>query len=449
MDIPLWLKIVLQLLFQAFLIFLNAVFACAEIAVIEVKGAKLDKLCDDGNKKAKKLRRLADNPSRFLATIQVAITLAGFLGSAFAAESFSTYIIDGLKKGVPTLFPRWEGLIDTVSVILITLILSYFTLIFGELVPKRLAMNKPEKIALGITGLVRFISVAFKPLVSLLSVSTNGVLRILGVNPNEAEGEASEDEIRMMADASSEAGVIDEEENQMIQNVFEFNDKTVGEIATHRTELTVLHEEDSDEEWENIILSQYHTYYPVCGESIDSVTGILSAEKYLRLKNRTRENVLAKAVSKPKFVADVMKADVLFKDMKKDRSRIAIVVDEYGGTYGVISMNDLIEQIVGELDETENVGEIVKSNEGYIISGGADREDVTELFDIDSDSDSATIGGWVMEKLEKIPEVGDEVEAEGIKVKVTKADDKRVLEVYAEKLPEPEDDDDGEEDKDE
>ena len=275
------------------------------------------------------------------------------------------------------------------------------------------------------------------------------VLRLLGINPDDEEEEASEDEIRMMADASSEAGVIDEEENQMIQNVFEFNDKTVGEIATHRTELTVLHEEDSDDEWENIILSQYHTYYPVCGENIDEVTGILNAEKYLRLKNRTRENVLAKAVVKPKFVADVMKADALFKEMKQDKSRIAVVVDEYGGTYGVISMNDLIEQIVGELDESESDGDIVEADEGYIIAGDADREDVAELFDIDSDSDSATIGGWVMEKLEKIPEVGDEVEAEGIKVKVTKADDKRVLEVYAEKLPEPEDDEDGEEDKEE
>jgi len=449
MDIPLWLKIVFQLLLQAFLIFLNAVFACAEIAVIEVKGTKLDRLCEDGNKKAKKLRRLADNPSRFLATIQVAITLAGFLGSALAADTFSAYILDGIAKASPAFAARWGGLIDTVSVIIITLILSYFTLIFGELVPKRLAMNKPEKIALGVTGLIRFISVAFKPLVSLLSVSTNGVLRLLGVNPDEEDEEASEDEIRMMADASSEAGVIDEDENQMIQNVFEFNDKTVGEIATHRTELTVLHESDSDEDWENIILSQYHTYYPVCGENIDEVTGILNSEKYLRLKNRTRENVLAKAVSKPKFVADVMKADVLFKEMKKDKSRIAVVVDEYGGTYGVISMNDLIEQIVGELDETESVGDIVEADEGYIISGGADRESIDDLFDVDTGSDSATIGGWVMEKLEKIPEVGDEVEAEGIKVKVTKADDKRVLEVYAEKLPEPEDDEDGEEDKDE
>jgi len=449
MDIPLWLQIVLQLLLQALLIFLNAVFACAEIAVIEVKGAKLDKLCDDGNKKAKKLRRLADNPSRFLATIQVAITLAGFLGSALAADTFSAYILDGITKSAPEFAARWGGLIDTVSVILITLILSYFTLVFGELVPKRLAMNKPEKIALGITGLVRFISVAFKPLVSLLSVSTNGVLRLLGINPDEEEEEASEDEIRMMADASSEAGVIDEEENQMIQNVFEFNDKTVGEIATHRTELSVLHEADSDEEWENIILGQYHTYYPVCGENIDEITGILNAEKYLRLKNRTRENVLAKAVSKPKFVADVMKADVLFKEMKKDKSRIAVVVDEYGGTYGVISMNDLIEQIVGELDESESDGDIVEANEGYIIAGDADRESVDELFDVDTGSDSATIGGWVMEKLEKIPEVGDEVEAEGIKVKVTKADDKRVLEVYAEKLPDPDDDEDGEEDKEE
>ncbi len=442
MDIPLWLQIVLQLLLQVVLIFLNAVFACAEIAVIEIKGTKLDRLVEEGNKKAKRLRKLADDSSRFLATIQVAITLSGFLASAFAAENFSGHIVNALSGKLGNI-P--DGVIDTVSVILITIILSYFTLVFGELVPKRLAMKKSEKIALGLTGTVRFIATAFRPLVWLLTASTNGVLKLLGVDPDEEESDVSEEDIRMLADEGSETGAIDEDENQMIQNVFEFNDKTVGEIATHRTELVILHEEDSDELWERTVVSQIHTFYPICGENIDEITGILNAEKYLRLKNRTRENVLAKAVMKPKFVADVMKADTLFKEMKQEHSRIAVVVDEYGGTHGIISMNDLIEQIVGDLEESAADDDIVESNEGYIISGAADRDDALELFDVDTDSDSATIGGWVMEKLEKIPEVGDEVEADGIKVKVTKADDKRVLEVYAEKLPKTEDEDDSEE----
>ncbi len=442
MDLPLWLQIAFQVLLQIFLIILNAIFACAEIAVIEIKGTKLDKLAEDGNKRAKRLRKLADPPARFLATIQVAITLSGFLASAFAAENFSGYIVAWLAKGN---LEKHAEIIDTVSVIVITLILSYITLIFGELVPKRLAMKNPEKVALGLSGIVIWVAKVFKPLVLLLTVSTNCVLRMFKIDPNEDESDVSEEDIRMLADAGSEMGIIDEDENEIIQNIFEFDDKTVGEIATHRTEMVVLWEEDGDEEWEKTVANQIFSYYPICSDNLDNVTGILNAERYLRLKNRSRENVLAKAVIKPNFVTEMMKADVLFREMKKGNfdSTIAIVVDEYGGTHGVITMTDLIEEIVGDLDETEDEKDIVRSGEGYIISGQTDRRDLDELFDIETDSESSTIGGWVMEQLEKIPETGDELEADGIKVTVTKADDKRVIELYAEKLPAESEDEDG------
>ena len=438
MPIPLWLLITLQVLLQLVLILLNAIFACAEIAVIETKGTKLDKLSEEGNKRAKRLKKLTDNPAKFLATIQVAITLAGFLGSAFAAENFSIYIVNALdgKIGLS------RDVLNTLSVILITIVLSYLTLIFGELVPKRLAMKKSEKIALGLSGTINFIAVIFKPLVWLLTASTNCILRMMHINPNEDDSNVSEEDIRMLADAGSEQGIIDEEENKMIQNVFEFDDITVGEIATHRTEMTVLWEEDPDADWEKTIKENSFSYFPVCGDDIDHITGMLDANKYLRLSDRSRKQVVKHAVVKPKFVAQAMKADVLFREMKQDQCTIVVVVDEYGGTYGIVTLNDLIEQIVGDLDENADAGEIVKSGEGYKISGQADREDIDELFDVDTGSDSATIGGWVMEKLEKIPEAGDEIEADGIKVTVTKADDKRVIEVYAEKLPEPVDEDD-------
>ncbi len=439
----LWLTIVLQVLLQVVLIALNAVFACAEIAVIETKGPKLDKLADEGNKRAKKLKKLTDNPARFLATIQVAITLSGFLASAFAAENFSIYIVNWLGENGKKLAS--DDIINTVSVILITIILSYFTLVFGELVPKRLAMKKSEGIALKVAGPVNFIAVCFRPLVWFLTVSTNAVLRMMKINPHEEDAEVSEEDIRMMADAGSEMGVINAEENEMIQNVFEFDDITADELSTHRTEMTVLWVEDDDKAWEDTIYGDSHHYYPVCGSGIDDVVGVLDANKYLRLRDRTRKNVMKNAVSAPFFVAQVMKADSLFREMKRNRAGIAIVVDEYGGTFGLVTINDLIQQIVGDLDETEDEGEIVSSGEGYIIAGSADRDDVDELFDIETESDSTTIGGLVMEKLEKIPEAGDEVEVEGIRVTVTKADDKRVLEVYAEKLPESTE----EEDKDE
>ncbi len=438
-DIPLWLQIVFQVLLQVVLIALNAVFACAEIAVIETKGPKLDKLADEGNRRAKRIIKLTDNPARFLATIQVAITLSGFLASAFAAENFSIYIVNWLGENGLKLAS--DDVINTVSVVLITIILSYFTLIFGELVPKRLAMKKPEAIALKLSGTVNFIAVCFRPLVGLLTVSTNGVLRMLKVNPHEEEAEVSEEEIRMMADAGSEMGIINAEENEMIQNVFEFDDIAVDEITTHRTEMTVLWVEDDDKAWENSVYGDTHSFYPVCRDGLDDVVGILDANKYLRLRDRSRKNVMKHAVASPYFVAQSMKADSLFREMKRNRVSIAIVVDEYGGTFGLVTINDLIEQIVGDLDETEDDGDIVSSGEGYIIAGSADRDDIDELFDIETESDSATIGGLVMEKLEKIPEAGDEVEVEGVRVTVTKADDKRVLEVYAEKLPETDEED--------
>ncbi len=427
----------LQILIQIGLIALNAIFACAEIAVIEAKGPRLDKLAEDGNKRARKLKRLSDNPAKFLATIQVAITLAGFLGSAFAAEGFGEMIATALEGRVPLS----RATLNTLSVIVVTVILSFITLIFGELVPKRLAMKKAESIALGLTGIIRFISVIFAPLVGLLTVSTNGVLRLLRINPHEDDDKMSEEDIRMLADASSEKGVIDEETNEIIQNVFEFDDITVGEIATHRTELKVLYLEDSDEEWFSTVRDNVHTYYPICDEDIDHVVGMLDEEVYLRLADRSRENVMRQAVIAPHYVTQVMKTDALFREMKREHSNIVIVVDEYGGTYGLVTMNDLIQQIVGDFDEQEVDADVTVSGEGFLISGSAEREKIDDLFDVETGTDSATVSGWVMEQLEKIPEEGDEVISDGVKLKVTKADDKRVLEVYAEKLPQEEEKD--------
>lgn len=429
MEIPLWLTILLQILLQLVLIMLNAIFACAEIAVIETKGAKLDSLADSGNKRARRLKRLTDQPAKFLATIQVAITLSGFLGSAFASDNFSVYIVEGLRGKTPLS----DGAVKTISVIVITIILSYITLIFGELVPKRLAMKNAESISLGLSGTINFIAVCFKPLVWLLTVSTNAVLRMLGIDPDSEEDAVSEEDIRLMADAGSENGTIDESENEMIQNIFEFDDITVGEISTHRTEMTVLWREDTDEDWERTIREEMHSYYPICDENIDTVVGILNAKKYLRLSDRSRATVMASAVEKPRFATEVMKADALFRDMKRRRYTVAIIVDEYGGTSGLVTLNDLIEQIVGDLDESADDGEVKRQGGGYLISGLAERECVDELFDIETESDSATVGGWVMEQLEKIPRAGDELEHDGVKIKVSKADDKRVIEIYAEK----------------
>ncbi len=334
------------LLFQIVLIALNAIFASAEIAVLSINETKLEKMAREGNGKAKRLFKLTREPAKFLATIQVAITLSGFLGSAFAADNFSEPLVDWvLSMGIDLS----RGTLDAVAVVVITLILSYFTLIFGELVPKRLAMKKSEQIAMGISGMVSGISVLFRPIVCFLSVSTNVVLRLCGIDPNEAEEEVSEEEIRMMVDAGSEKGTIDTQEKEFIQNVFDFNDISAENVAIHRTEVSILWLEDDLSVWEETIFTERHTMYPVCEGSPDNVVGVLNAKDYFPIKDKTKDSVITTAVHPAYFVPATIKADVLFRNMKKEHTSMAVIVDEYGGMVGIVTVHDLIEELVGDL----------------------------------------------------------------------------------------------------
>lgn len=338
----------LLLLIQVVLILLNAVFAGAEIALLSVNEAKLAKLVEQGNRKAKRVRRLTEQPARFLATIQVAITLAGFLGSALAAENFSDRIVEALL-GAGFKMPR--ATLETLVIVAITLVLSYVTLIFGELVPKRIAMKKADSLALGLSGPLTLIAKVFAPVVWLLSLSTNGVLRLFGVDPNEEEEAASEEDIRLMVEESDD---IEHEEKEFIHNVFEFNDLTAGEIVTHRKDMDLLWMEDPMEEWENIIHDTRHTRYPICENSQDNIIGVLNAKDYFRLKDRSRDVVMEHAVYEPYFVPESVKADALFRDMRKSKNPISIVLDEYGGCVGMITYNDLLEQLVGAIEDEDD-----------------------------------------------------------------------------------------------
>lgn len=400
----------LLLLVQVILIALNAVFACAEIAVLSISEAKLEHLAEDGNRRAKRLFRLSKEPAKFLATIQVAITLSGFLGSAFAADNFSEPLVDWLI-GLGVALPR--GTLDTAAVIVITLVLSYFTLIFGELVPKRLAMKHSEKIALGISGIVSFISMVFKPIVWFLSVSTNGILRLCGIDPHETEDDISEEEIRIMVDAGGEKGTIDPQEQEFIQNVFEFNDINAGDIAIHRTEVVGLLLEDDDTAWAEVIHQSRHTLYPVCDGSPDSIVGILNAKDYFRLQDKSRENVMANAVQPPYFVPETVKADVLFRSMKENHCSLAVVMDEYGGTVGIVTIHDLLEELVGDLQDTQDgmaedspVMKEIAENIWHLTGNVplSDIEDATGLELENEDYDTFT--GLVFNALGRIPEDG-------------------------------------------
>ena len=422
-----------QIFLQIFLIALNAVFAAAEIAIISINDAKLASLAAKGNKKAVRLARLTSTPAKFLATIQVAITLSGFLGSAFAADNFATRLVDALMSlGVPE---SARSALNSVSVVVITLILSYFTLVFGELVPKRVAMKKAESLALGISGLISFISKVFAPIVWFLTVSTNGMLRLFGIDPNEQDESVSEEEIRMMVDAGSENGTIDEEEKELIQNVFEFDDLSADDIATHRTDIDLLWLDDTVEKWEETIHESRHTFFPVCKDTVDNIVGVLNAKDYFRLKVKNIDSIMKSCVRPAFFVPETVKADVLFRNMKQKRNYFAIVLDEYGGMTGIVTITDILESIVGDYDEDtitqqEEEPDILKVDDRtWKISGTAELSDVEEELKLALDcEDVDTFGGYVFSVLGIVPEDGETLTAETdlLEISVTEVKEHRI-----------------------
>lgn len=424
-----WFMLVVQLV----LIALNAVFASAEIAVISLNETKLEKMAGEGNKRAAKLARMKKQPERFLAVIQVAITLSGFLGSAFAADNFAGPLVEWLLSlGVGTVISY--GTLNTLSVVMITLILSFFTLVLGELVPKRVAMRNSEKLAISLSNLLYAMSKVFAPLVSLLSASTNGVLRLMRIDPNADDEEVSEEDIRMMVDAGSEKGAIDHDEKEFIQNVFEFDDLSADDIATHRTEVTLLWADESDEEWACTIRGSRHTYYPVCNETVDDVIGVLDSKTYFRLQNRSRDEVMKRAVNPAYFVPKTVKADVLFKNMKNSHNPFAVVLDEYGGMCGVVTINDLVGELVGDLgDQPQNDKDapLIErlDSRTWKISGNAPLRDVEDALGILLPTeDHGTFNGLIFGALGSVPEDGSqfELEAHGMAIRVRKVADHQV-----------------------
>lgn len=413
----------LALVLQAILILLNAIFASAEIAVISANQTKMEKLAENGNKRARRICRLTKNSSKFLSTIQVAITLASLLGSAFAADSFS----EPLAAAIVGTNSAYFEVTSTICMIAITLILSYFSIVFGELIPKRIAMRNPEKLSLFLSGMLTFVSYAFAPFVWLLTISANGILRMFGIKPEDNGEDVSEEEIMLMAEAGSEKGSIDEKENEFIQNVFEFKENDVGDVCTHRKDVDFLFEHDDPEKWEDTIKQSNHTYYPVCGKDIDDVIGVLNTKIYFRLDDKSKENVREYAIMPPVFISETMPADDLFYCMKNTREYFAIVLDEYGGINGIITLHDLLELLVGDLHEKGEAPdyEIKKiSDDTWEVTGLAPFDEVIEAMEIRlpeeelAENDYETFGGYVCEMLGAVPDDGTTAECENDYVKV-------------------------------
>ncbi len=396
-------------LLQIILIALNAIFAGTEIAVISVNETRLEKEVEKGNKRAKWLLKMTRNSSGFLATIQVAITLSGFLGAAFATDSFAELLSDLLQKigiGLP------GSVMDTISVIIVTVIMSYFSIVFGEMVPKRIAMKNAEKFSLTMAGPISVIAKLFAPLVWLLTKSTNAVLRLCGIDPNNDEETVTEEDLLLMADAGRKKGTIDATENDMIRNVFAFDDLTVGEICTHRKEVSILWTDETIEQWEQTIHESRHSVYPVCGDSIDQIVGVLNAKDFFRLSQRTKEAVMEHAIRTPYFIHENMKADTLFAKMKRHADHFAVVLDEYGGMSGIITVTDLVEQLVGDFDDDElqqQEPELERlDSKSWKIKGTCSLDDVAHALEHSfSEADEyETFSGYLIGKLGEIPKDG-------------------------------------------
>lgn len=420
-----------QLLLQLVLIAVNALFAATEIAVISLNETKVRRMAEGGDRKAAKMLRMVTEPTGFLSTIQICITLAGFLGSAFAADNFSDKLVNWLINDCEVSGVSPSAL-DTISVIIITLVLSYFTLVLGELVPKRIAMKRSESIARAVSGLMIGMTTVLRPVIWLLTVSTNGVLRLCGIDPEDNAEEVSEEEIIMMLDEGEEAGSIESGEKELIKNVFSLNDTTAEDVMVHRSQVAFLKRNDARTTLLNEIAESGYSRFPVYGENIDDIVGILYAKTYLTAQSRGERCEMKDFLMPPRFVHASTHINRILLDMQREHAHMAVVVDDYGGVIGIITLEDILEELVGEIwDESDEVIENIRerSDGSYDINGSTRLSDMCESIGCSIDSEADTVGGWVTEMLGGIPESGESFECGGMHVTVESTDERRVLKV--------------------
>lgn len=423
-----------QLLVLVILIGLNAFFAATEIAFISLNDVKIELKAKEGNKKAKKIKKMLDDPSKFLATIQIGITLAGFLSSAFASDTFADILAPKLYSLIPIInLARWRE----ISIIIITLILSYFTLVFGELVPKRIAMKYSEKLAFFAIGIIRAISIFTLPFVKLLTFSTNIITKIFGITGEEEEN-VSEEEIKMMVDVGEEKGTIEAVEKEMINNIFEFNDRIISEIMIPRTQVYALDMELTINEAIDMLNEDTrYSRIPIYDENIDNIKGIVYVKDML-LTQKNRNTKLKNIAREATYVLESIYVDDVFRELKKNKKQIAVVVDEYGGTAGIVTMEDILEEIVGEIYDEYDIEEIkfkqIDSNT-FLLDGETPIYEVEKLLGVDlPEGDYDTISGYLLFELNRIPNNKEKniiIETDKVTYKVEKIEGNRITKVKA------------------
>ena len=445
-------NIAAQIGLQVVFILLNAFFAGSEIAFMYLSQVKLQKQKDEGNKTAARLLEIIENPNSFLSGIQIAITLSGFLSAAFGTENFSGYLeafmIDTLH------LPLSAGVADVLSTIIITLVISFFSIAFGEMVPKRVAMQKPMLFAVPALKVLAVVNVIFKPMMVLLSLVTNGSLRLFGMKTEAEDDIASEEDLRLMVESSGKQGTIEADEQEWIENVFDFNDITASEVMTPKPDVVMFSEEDSDEDILSVIRTTGFTRYPVHVDGDeDDICGILNVRDFLLNMESDNPRPIKALLRSAYFVPESVHGDQLFKDMQSKKQHLAIVVDEYGGVAGVVTIEDLLEEIVGdiydEFDKADPV-ELTKLEDNlWRVNGSMRVEDFAEELDIelDEDYDYDTVAGMILSGMPFIPEDGTHpsVEVDGLQFDVEVIEDRKIVWAKVKKLPKPEVEKDDEE----
>jgi putative hemolysin len=426
-------SILLELLFILVLVLINAFFAASEMAIVSLNKNKVNRLVEEGNVKAKYLLKLLNEPSKFLATIQVGITLAGFLASASAATNISKHLSNVLNKfSIPGS--------NEISVVVITVLLSYVTLVFGELFPKRIALQKSEQIAMFAIKPILFVSKITSPFVKMLTASTNILVKIFGMNLDNLEEKVSEEEIRSMIKVGEENGVINEIEKDMIDSIFKFDDTLAKEIMTPRINVFALELDTPIDELLNQISEEQYSRIPIYENDIDNIIGVLyMKDLFIQLKNKDIDNINVKTLLRPAhFVPETKNIDALFRELQSTNNHMAILIDEYGGFSGIVTIEDLIEEIMGnifdEYDENTDYIKKIDSNT-YLINGLIPIDEVNESLNINLPSDDIdTIGGFVVTLLGTIPKDDDDstIEYDNLKFKIEKVNEKRIeeLKVY-------------------
>ncbi len=446
--------IILKLILLLLLILVNAFFAMSEIAVISLNDNKIEKMAEDGHKKAKQVVKLTANSSKFLSTIQIGVTLAGFLTSASASQTFADMIVKALE-GTAVYRALGASVVSGLSIVVITIIMSYFSLVLGELTPKKIAMQAPEKISFKVVGILLFFSKVFAPFVKVLSVSTNAMVKLLGYNPHADEETLTEEEIRMMVDVGGEKGVIEDTQKEMINNIFEFDDLDAGDIMTHRTDMTAVDVNDPIMDVVKTAIDSGYSRIPVFDDDPDNIIGIIYVKDLLRyIGTDLPKHAMRKIMRTPMYVPESKSCGDLFKEMTGKHTQMAVVVDEYGGTAGLVTIEDIIEAIVGNIqdeydDEEEEISKINETT--FTIDGLTDIDELDEIIGKDlPEGDYDTIAGYIISQLGYLPKQGEhsEVMFENIRFTVLEVENRRIEKVKVEILPVEEKDDEDDDDSD-